>query len=267
MKVSEIFVYPIKSLGGISMKSCEVDSRGFKFDRRWMLIDSDGNFMTQRNYPKMALLKVELSIEGLFVKDKSGNLKPLFVPFENRFNHKTEVPIWNDKCEAVFVGKFADDWFGKVLNCNCRLVFMPDYVKRFVDKSYAFKNEIVSFADGFPFLLIGQASLDDLNSRLSEPLPINRFRPNIVFTGAEPFQEDSFSVIMINDLHFNVVKPCARCIITTTDQVTAERSAEPLKTLSTFRKSKNKVLFGMNLVHQNIGRISIGDDLIVLKYK
>jgi uncharacterized protein YcbX len=144
------------------------------------------------------------------------------------------------------------------------MVYQPFESKRLIDQKYAKENELVSFADGYPFLIIGQSSLDDLNLRLDEPLPMNRFRPNIVFTGGEPYQEDKMNRFKVANIAFYGVKPCARCVITTTNQETSERLAEPLKTLATYRKFENKVLFGMNLLNEGWGEIRVGDKIEII---
>jgi uncharacterized protein YcbX len=161
----------------------------------------------------------------------------------------------------------VDAWFTKQLGLSCRLVYMPESTHRFVDSRYAHHKEITSFSDGYPLLLIGQASLDDLNSRLPAPLPMNRFRPNIVFTGGTAFLEDSMKQFEINGIRFFGVKPCARCIITTIDQQTAEKAKEPLKTLSSYRMKNNKVYFGQNLLYEGTGVISIGDTITIHEQK
>jgi uncharacterized protein YcbX len=260
LTISELNIYPIKSLRGISIKSAKVTDRGFKHDRRWMLIDYFGNFMTQREYPQMALINVEIEDKGLNVYHRNKkNLGKYIIPFNISKSKTIEVLIWDDTCTAILVGKEFDKWFSKALDVECRLVYQPFESRRLVDQRYARENELVSFADGYPFLIIGQASLDDLNSKLDEPLPMNRFRPNIVFTGGEPYQEDNMKNFKLGDITFHGVKPCARCAITTTNQETAERLYEPLKTLATYRKFENKVLFGMNLIHEGIGEVSVGD--------
>ncbi len=159
-----------------------------------------------------------------------------------------------------FITQQIDSWFSEIIGIKCHLVKMPETTKRVVDESYA-KNKIVSFADGYPFLIIGQASLDDLNSRMEIPLPMNRFRTNFVFTGGNPFEEDNWKKFKIGNLKFEAVKPCARCVITTTNQETAERLHEPLLTLSKFRKIDNKVMFGMNVVCESTGEIKVGDKI------
>ncbi|GAB4287534.1 MAG: MOSC domain-containing protein [Ignavibacteriaceae bacterium] len=261
LSLSEIFIYPVKSLGGIKLQSALVEERGLKYDRRWMLVDQSNVFFTQRTVPTMALLNVSVGEKGLLIKHKYNISEPLFIPFDFEHSLSDKVVIWNDRVDADFYNDRVDQWFSDILNIKCRLVKMPASTRRSVDKTYA-ENKIVSFADGYPLLIIGQASLDDLNSRLDEKLPINRFRPNLVFKGGIPFEEDSWTEFKIADLQFRAVKPCARCVITTTNQDNAERNREPLFTLSKYRKFGNKVLFGMNVICHSTGYIRTGDRII-----
>ena len=258
--LSEINIYPIKSLGGISLQSSEIEERGLKYDRRWVLVDETNTFFTQRDFPHMALIKVSVEKDGLKLLHKQKNTEPLFVPFHFNPSRKDTVVIWNDTVIGEFYNSAIDEWFSEIIGINCHLVKMPESTNREVDNNYA-ENKTVSFADAFPFMIIGQASLDDLNSRMEIPLPMNRFRTNFVFTGGEPFEEDNWKKFTIGDVKFEAVKPCARCVITTTDQETAERAEEPLFTLSKFRKFGNKVLFGMNLVCESTGQITVGDKI------
>jgi uncharacterized protein len=260
LTLSEINIYPIKSLAGISLQSSEVEERGLKYDRRWVLVDESNTFFTQRDFPEMALIKVSVEKNGLMLNYKTKIVEPLFIPFD--FDHlKTEkVVIWDDTVFGEFYSTQIDDWFSDIIGIKCHLVKMPETTKRVVDTTYA-KNKIVSFADGYPFLIIGQASLDDLNSRMEIPLPMNRFRTNFVFTGGKAFEEDHWKKFKIGEVKFEAVKPCARCVITTTNQETAERLHEPLLTLSKFRKFDNKVMFGMNLVCHSTGTIKVGDKI------
>lgn len=266
--LSDIFIYPIKSLGGISLSNSKVEKRGLQFDRRMMLVDEKGEFLTQRDFPEMALLKTIIFDSNLVVIHSLFNHSiTLTVNPDNDILQKIiKVKIWDDEVEAKIVSKEADEFFTDMLGIKCHLVYMPESEKRIVDptKKYVSDEHIVSFADGYPFLIIGQSSLDELNRRLENPLPINRFRPNFVFTGGEPFEEDNWKDFLIGDVRFKAVKPCARCVITTTDQETAIRNQEPLKTLSTFRKIDNKVLFGMNLVSYSEGFIKVGDRISLL---
>lgn len=263
LTLSEINIYPIKSLGGISLQSSEVEERGIKYDRRWVLVDETNTFFTQRDYPQMALIKVSLEEEGLKVQHKKKNIEPLSILFAFEHSKKDKVVIWDDIVTGEFYNNQIDEWFSDIIGMNCHLVKMPESTHRVVDKKYA-ENKIVSFADGYPFMIIGQASLDDLNSRMEIPLPMNRFRTNFVFTGGQPFEEDNWKKFKIGEVKFEAVKPCARCVITTTDQETAERAEEPLFTLSKFRKIDNKVMFGMNLVCESVGKVSVGDKITLL---
>lgn len=260
LTLSEIYIYPIKSLGGISVDSAFAEARGLKFDRRFLLVDENAMFMTQRDFPQLALLKLSFTEKGFEVLNAKDNSR-LTIPFESDSNKNISVTIWDDVCKAVKLGNEFDVWFSNAIGKKCSLVYMPEDEKRIVEKKYISDEHIVSFADAYPFLIIGQSSLDDLNSRLEIPIPMNRFRTNFVFTGGNPFEEDNWGDFKIGDVKFKAVKPCARCVITTTNQDTAERSNEPLKTLSTYRKFDNKVMFGMNVVCFNNGNVSVGDKI------
>jgi len=266
LTLSEINIYPIKSLAGISLPSSEVEERGLKYDRRWVLVDESNKFFTQRDFPEMALIKVAVEQEGLRLQHKIKKVEPLLIPFEFKHSKTDKVVIWDDTVTAEFYDKQIDSWFSEIFGIKCHLVKMPETTKRVVDESYA-KNKIVSFADGFPFLIIGQSSLDDLNSRMEVPLPMNRFRTNFVFMGGKPFEEDEWKKIKIGEVEFEVVKPCARCVITTTDQENAERAHEPLLTLSKYRKTDSKVMFGQNMVSHKTGKVVIGSRIEVLERK
>lgn len=266
LTLSEINIYPVKSLGGISLQSSVVEERGLKYDRRWVLVDKSNKFITQRNFPEMALIKVAVEKDGLRFQHKTKNGEPLLIPFEFEHSKTNKVVIWDDTVRGEFYNAQIDSWFSEIIGIKCHLVKMPETTKRAVDKSYA-KNKIVSFADGYPFLIIGQASLDDLNSRMEVPLPMNRFRTNFVFTGAKPFEEDKWKKIKIGEVEFEVVKPCARCVITTVDQSTGEKGKEPLTALSKFRKTDSKVIFGQNMVANFVGETEVGSEIKILEWK
>jgi hypothetical protein len=261
MKVSQINIYPIKSLGGIDLNEAKVEVSGFQYDRNWMLVDQNGKFLSQRKYPKMALLQVEIQENTLLVYHKSKSRERIEIPYAAKSGINLETTIWDDSLNALHVAEEVDKWFSTQLNINCRLVKLDIDNKRFIDKTYQVNHEYVSFADSMPFLIIGQASLDNLNSRLDEPLPMARFRPNLVFSGAPPFAEDDWSHIQIGQVKFKVTKPCARCVMTTIDQETGTKGKEPLKTLSEFRKVDGKILFGQNLIALNEGIISVGNTI------
>ena len=263
-KISGLFIYPIKSLGGIEVESALLTDRGFQYDRRWMLIDSAGRFLTQREHPVMALLQVALEQDGLKVYHKKNAAVSIRIPFEQQ-GEETTVTVWDDTMPASLVGSEFDNWFSQQLGMNCRLVFMPDYSRREVDPDYARNKELTSFSDAYPLLLIGQASLEDLNSRLEDPVPMNRFRPNIVIEGWEPYEEDSIREFNIGDIQFEAVKPCARCVLTTINQDTAEQGKDPLKTLAAYRSKNNKVLFGQNLLYNGQGYLKKGMEVHFLR--
>lgn len=268
LTVSELYIYPIKSLGGISAGSALVTSRGLQYDRRWLLIDSNNRFLTQREYPEMALLQPGLTTDGLIVHQKKNEAESIFIPHALPPATKTvTVQIWDDVCEAKLASNEIHKWFSAALNKQCRLVYMPDTTARMVDKKYAANNEITSFSDAYPVLIIGQSSLDEVNSRLTDPLPINRFRPNIVFTGAKPFEEDTMEEFEINGIGFFGVQLCARCVVTTINQDEATKGKEPLKTLASYRMKGNKIYFGQNLLHMGEGVITVGDAIKIKKTK
>jgi len=264
LTISKLFVYPVKSLGGISLNSALITDRGLQYDRRWMLIDENNTFISQREFPSLALLQTDLTKEGIVVEHKHNHIT-FTIPFHPQTKSFVDVIIWDDTCKAQLVSQAAHDWFSEILSFPCRLVFMPDAIERKVDANYAYDNEITSFSDAFPFLLIGQSSMDDLNNRLTEKLPIDRFRPNIVFTGGEPYEEDLMEHFVVSGIHFFGAKLCARCTIPTIDQHTGVRGKEPLKTLATYRKLNNKIYFGQNLLHKGEGEITVGDTIEVVK--
>jgi len=259
--VSELYIYPIKSLGGVPVATAEVTSRGFRYDRRWMLVDEHYQFLTQRKFPQMALIKVQIEDGGLLLTHPTNGT--IRMPFKSSADER-EVTVWDDTCTGLLVNRELDDWFSDIFQISVKLVYMPESTRRQVDQRYAPNGIITSFADAYPFLMIGQSSLDDLNKRLESPLSMDRFRPNIVFTGGKPFEEDLMKHIRFSDMDFYGVKLCARCVVTTIDQQTAQRGKEPLKTLSSYRSKNNKILFGQNLIHAKTGLIRVGDTIEVL---
>jgi uncharacterized protein len=264
LTLTQIVIYPIKSLGGISLQSSTVEERGLQYDRRWMLVDKNGMFLTQREHPQMALLQVTIKDELLEVRHKVNTIPSLQLPISNEQNPSSiVVNIWDDVVIAKNVSHDADLWFSEALNLDCHLIYMDKDSDRITDKKYTPEPKQVSFADAYPFLIIGQESLNELNHRLKVPLPMNRFRPNFVFSGGEPFIEDTWKDFMIGDLKFRAVKPCSRCVITTINPDTAEKGSEPLETLAKFRKVGNKVMFGMNVVGFGDGVVEVGNEILL----
>lgn len=278
MKISEINIYPIKSLKGISVKSALVEERGLQYDRRWMLTDREGMFFTQREIPKMATIAVAVESGELRVESESHG--SMSVPFEPDMGERGRVTVWNSVCNAEIYNGQVSEWFSDVLGTNCQLVYMPDTSRRGINPRFNLGDEVVSFADGYPLMVIGEGSLADLNSRLEAPLPMNRFRPNLVVSDIEAFAEDKWQRVRIGEAEFRSTKPCERCVMTTVEQASGEFAGkEPLKTLATYRMAKdvipdryealgvgaNAVLFGQNLIAETPGAtISVGDEIIVI---
>ena len=271
MKIKEIIVYPVKSLGGIQLNGSIIKDKGLEFDRRWLLVNEKNEFLTQRSFGLLATLKVEIGADGLLISNQKSQIE---IPLQPSTNAAATVKIWSSRVRANFYGDAVNDWFSDVLGVNCRLVLMPETANRKVNYFYAVNKEnTVSFADAMPYLLAGENSLNDLNGKLDAPVPMNRFRPNFVVSGSAPFAEDDWKRIKIGATIFRVVKPCARCNVTTIDQTNGKSTGvEPLKTLATFRipkrSVKRKVLFGQYLIAENPGNeIRVGDAVEVLETK
>lgn len=265
LTVSQLYIFPIKSLAGIAVDEAFVTDRGFRHDRRWMLVDPQNRFMTQRKFPKMARLQPVLEENSLRIQSLEYTIDDLIVPLALADTDTAEVSIWNATCAAKCVGKQADGWFSEVLGADCRLVYMPDDSRRPVDTTsgYAPEGKFTSFADAYPFLLMGEASLDDLNSRLAQPVSILRFRPNIVFSGGTPYQEDAMEDFRINGVSFAGLENCARCNVPTVDPATGEMTSdkEPLRTLTRYRLQDRKIVLGRNVVHSGTGVVRVGDEI------
>lgn len=259
MQVSGLFIYPIKSLQGVSLNEMHTTDRGPKNDRRWMLVDSDGMFVTQREHTALVHFGLEMNGKSMLLSHPGAT--DIEVPLSISSGVETNVQVWNSKVKALVGPDEWNKWFSEILGSEFRLVYMPEYSERTVNWSYARRKALTTFTDGYPYLVIGQSSLDDLNSRLEDPILMDRFRPNIVFTGGEPFAEDSWKEVQIGSAVFKRVKPCSRCVVTTTDQQTGERGKEPLRTLNTYRKQGDHVNFGQNLLCLKQGVLSIGDTI------
>jgi len=257
IRLTGLNTYPIKSARGIPLDESAVDEFGLRYDRRWMVVDEAGVFLSQRSHSRLALVVPSIR-DGTLQVDAPG-MPTLQTPLHPTNTVATSVTVWDDTTPATWVGDRAAEWFSDFLGCACTLVHMADQVVRPADPAFAPPGVRVSFADGFPFLLISEESLANLNRRLAEPIPMNRFRPNLVVAGGEPHAEDGWGRIEIGGVRLQVVKPCARCLVTTTDQDTGERGKEPLGTLATYRKVGGEVMFGQNVVHENTGRLRVGD--------
>jgi len=267
LHLSEINIYPIKSLGGMSLQSAQMEDRGLQYDRRWMLIDDEGTFITQRKHFELSQLQVNIAEGRLTINHKTRFDQNISFDLEEQTGANITVKIWDDISKGVEVSREVSDWFSNFMKIKVRLVKMAPTENRLVDPRYATDHEVVSFADGYPCLIIGQSSLNALNEKLAEPILMDRFRPNFVFTGGEPHLEDQFNSFSLGDIAFTAVKPCARCVLITIDQQTGIKGQEPLRTLAKYRTFNKKILFGQNLIHSGSGIISVGDELKIQNWK
>jgi len=258
--LSGLQVFPIKSLRGIAAERWEVGARGLRLDRELMLVDDSGTFITQREQRALALLATELAGDQLVIR--APHTPPLTVSLAPRSDARVSVTIWKDSLLAEPVDPAADDWFSRFLDQPVRLVRFHGH--RQVDRQFAREGDAVGFADGFPFLLASESSLADLSTRVGQPLAMARFRPNLVVTGAPPYAEDGWRRLRIGAIEFELVKPCARCVVTTIDPATGAAGLEPLRTLASYRNVGGKVLFAWNLVHRGTGILQVGDPVEVL---
>lgn len=265
-RVSGIFIYPVKGAAGIPVASAALDELGFRHDRRWMIVDGSGNFISQRTHPRLALIRPVLEDDTLVLR--ASERSALRLPADDLPSGHERVRVWDDTVDTAFAGDEAADWISNFLDGPARIVRLARETRRLVDPKYAPRaTDQVAFVDAFPCLLISQASLDLLNQRLANPVPMNRFRPNLVVAGTSPHEEDRWRRIRVGDVAFDVVKPCARCVVTTVDQATGTAGDEPLRTLSTYRKVGSKVMFGQNLVHGSTGAVRVGDRVDVEELK
>ncbi|MBL7816589.1 MAG: MOSC domain-containing protein [Saprospiraceae bacterium] len=258
LTLTQINVFPVKSLDGYSPQSAVVEKQGLQYDRRWMITDEKGLFMTLRNNKRMALLKAVVEDNQLliFEKENPQNGVKLSI-FDQITEGVMDTEIWDDRVVSVLVSPEANAFLSDFLGKKCQLVTMPPHSQRRVDEDFNTGDDIVSYADGFPFLIIGEASMVQLNEKIAErkpsnaPLSMRRFRTNFVFSGGTPFAEDYFGDFRIGEVDFKGVKPCGRCVMTTQDPDTGEKGKEPLDTLMTFRERGKKILFGQNVIWNN----------------
>lgn len=265
MRVSELYVYPVKGARGVPLRSARLDSFGIEHDRRWMIVDAAGGFVTQRNHAGLALLDTALEPDALVLRSlRAGEARLPLRPDGQPGADAIEVRVWNDSVSAIDAGDGAAAFLAAHLGFAARLVYMPRSTHRQADLDYARPGDRVSFADAFPLLLVSQASLTELDQRLERPIPMARFRPNIVIEGATPHAEDSWRAVRIGTIPCDVVKPCARCVVTTIDPATAEPGTEPLRTLAGYRRWNGQVWFGQNAIHRDTGAIEVGATVVVI---
>lgn len=266
VRVTEIVIYPIKSTAGISVDTRALQAQGLDMDRRWMVVDGDGEFLSGRELPMLTQIRSRLEEDGLWVS--APGMDEMHIPIQGDSAPARPVRVWDDACRAIGAGDAVDAWFARALGTRCHLVYMRDTGQRPVDFTYGQAGDRVSFADGFPLLLISQASLEDLNTRLEEPVSMRRFRPNLVVSGCGPYAEDGWRHVRIGEASFDLVKKCARCVFTTIDPDTGEKHPrlEPLRTLGGYRRGPDTgVFFGQNLIPRTDGTIRVGDVLEVGK--
>lgn len=267
MQLSALYRYPLKSAQGESLQQSSCGLLGLTGDRRWMLVEREsGRFLTQRAYPRMSQLSALYDAEGGLVLSAAGQ-DALRVSVPSPDDALRGVTVWRDTLRVPDAGDAAADWLSVFMGTAVRLVHVPEQRTRYLPAGYGENSDRVAFADGFPLLLIGQASLDDLVQRVGRPLAMQRFRPNLVIDGSTPFAEDGWKRIRIGTQAFRVLKPCTRCILTTIDPLTGERSAdrEPLTTLKTYRQKDGDVMFGQNLVADGEGVLEVGMPVTVLE--
>lgn len=257
--VTELYIYPIKSLAGISIESAQAEEMGFENDRRWMLVDEENQFITQREHPNLSQFYPK--INGGIIQISHFDSKHEFFINEN-LEERVFSKVWDDETTVFEVNKASSKWFSELLGFGCKLVKILNKGDRKHTSSKLNKTLNVSLADGYPYLLIGSKSLDFLNDKLEEKMSIQRFRPNIVIQSLIPHEEDSFDTFQIGKVKFRNVKPSGRCIMINTNPMNGEVKKEPLKTLSTYRNVDNLVYFGTNIMCLNEGIIAVGDALI-----
>ena len=263
LTVEAITIYPIKGARGVSLDRAEVDARGFVGDRRWMVVDLAGEFLTQRQVAELALVEPRIEPDGLVLTLPSGAVCKVVYPTESA--QQREVRVWRDRVMARDAGDESAAFLSEHLKREVRLVWMSDDALRPVETRPGTEGQIVSFADGYPFLVLASATLDGLNDKLEDPVSMDRFRPNLVIGGADSDAEDTWYRYRIGTIVFTNVKPCGRCVVTTIDQHTLARSSEPLKTLATYRRAGGEVIFGQNAVHEGRGVVGVGDAVEVLE--
>ena len=265
LQISQLAYYPIKSLGQVVVPEMKVTEWGPHHDRRLMLVDENGKFLTQRQLPQMALFEVMDNGLSLSLRYQNQSMSIQWPSLDQaELTGALTVNVWSDEVQAIEVSEAASAWLSKLLGRTAKLVAIPDVVHRQVDLEYAEAGDRVGFSDGFPFLLISEASIRAMESELDFDLQMKRFRPNIVVSGCEAFAEDAWKQISINNVVFDVVKPCSRCVIPTLNPETAERQPEVMRVLVKHRKQGNAVYMGQNLIHRGEGELSVGDEVKII---
>jgi uncharacterized protein len=256
MWLSQIFIYPIKSARGIAVPETQLDNSGPLQDRRWMIVDENGVFLSQRKLPAMAL--IEPRFEGSDLVVTAPGMSRLVIPPWSGDSEWMSVRIWRDNLKLPHPNQGWSDWFSSFLGTRCRLVHLPDEVTRCVEPPFDHPKWRVSLADGYPLLVVTQESLDLLNTKLGSPIGMARFRPNLVIAAATPHAEDGWTGLQIDSVRLAIVKPCARCSTVLVDPATAQPGLEPLRTLAEYRRMSGSVMFAQNALVVNPGQIRVG---------
>ena len=260
LQVSSLSIYPLKSAKGVKLTSMELGNLGPRLDRRWMLIDEKHRFITQRKHPKLCLISTRLNDEQLILGKPGAD--PISIPEHSSRQYNSSV--WGSAVAGYDCGDTAADYIGQFLGLSCRLIFMPESFQRKVDPKFAHNDELVGFADGFPLLITSEASLDDFNIKLSDPIEMERFRPNLVISGNAPYAEDDWQRISINNIEFSLVKPCSRCIMPSVNPATGEKEMRVNEALLEYRCYNRKTYFGQNALYDQPGTICVGDEVTIL---
>ena len=264
MRVVSLHIYPVKSLGSIKIETAFAGEKGFAMDRRWMVVKPDGKFITQREFPKMSCITVKIENKSLVFNNQLNH--DSFSISCDEIANEIEVEVWDDQVLAYEVNIKVNKWFTNQIGETVKLVRMGEASGRKIEQQFSIAGETVSFADSLPHLITNESSLKMLNDRLGHPIKMNRFRPNIVFDGIDPFEEDDWKKINIGEVVFKLVKSCPRCKMINVDPNTGKMDKnEPLLTLSSFRKFGSGVHFGVNMIAENYGKISVGDTVDVIK--
>lgn len=254
ISISALYVYPVKSLAGIQLGQSQLSEFGLHNDRRWLIVDDNGLFMSQRTTPKMATIKTAIENNQLSL---SHDGEEILIPHVSSQNPNMEVTVWKDSLKAQLVSEKVDSWLTQILGETCHLVYMPKSAERQIDKDFAQDKQYVSFADAFPILLVSQASIDDLNKRLEKPVNINRFRPNIVVDGISAFAEDHWKDFTINKVEYHMAKPCSRCIMPSINQQTGKQdNVKLLSVLNKYRKFDKKIKFAVNILYKDASKVN-----------
>jgi len=259
LRVKQLFQYPLKSASGFATNAFDLTERGPGLDRHWMVVDLNGNFLSQRQLPRMCLIETRLEGDQLFLN--APEMESIAV---GQTEHMVDASVWKDVVAANDCGDDAANWLREFLGKPCRLVKMPSSIRRLVDTDYADGGEIVGFADGFPLLLLSQGSLDDFSEKLGRPIGAERFRPNIVIAGCEPFAEDGWRELEVDGIRLSLVKPCSRCIIPSVNPLSGVKEMEVNQALMQYRRRDGTTYFGQNALHRAAGRIAVGAKVNVI---